>query len=123
MYSSLHNEFGARYALEIWHKYEDKAHVERVSHIQNYDLCNIFGGGLKGILEDLDVRNDCNEPIRKLEMDYQENKDANGNFTQEAIQYMLNDVKGLYYAILKLNRFMFDKWHLEIVDCKKPAFI
>jgi len=121
MYESLHNPFGARYMYTIWHYYENKEH-KRVCHkIKIYDLCNIFVGGLGKLLNDFDIEDENGHKLRKLEMDYQANKDAEGHFTQEAIDYMIVDVKGLYYLIKKCDEYIKQRYNMQLTP--KPDFM
>lgn len=115
LYESLHNPFGARYMYTIWYYYENKEH-KRVCHkIKIYDLMNIFTGGLAHLLEEFKITDINGNDLRKLEMDYQTNTDINGNYTSEAINYMIMDVKGLYYLILKCNEYLVTRYKLQIV--------
>lgn len=121
LYESLHNPFGARYMYTIWYYYENKAH-KRVCHkIKIYDLMNIFTGGLAKLLEEFKIEDINGKPLRKLEMDYQTNTDANGNYTQDAIDYMIMDVKGLYYLILKCNDYLQSRYNMQLIP--KPDFM
>lgn len=121
MFESLHNPFGARYMFTIWYYYENKAH-KRVCHkIKIYDLMNIFTGGLARLLEEFKIEDIHGKPLRKLEMDYQTNTDANGNYTNEAIDYMIVDVKGLYYLILKCNEYLESRYNMHLIP--KPDFM
>lgn len=121
MYESLHNPYGARYMYTIWHYYENKAHKKVCHKIKIYDLCNIFVGGLAKLLNDFDIRDKNGQKLRKLEMDYQCNKDANGQYTKEAIDYMIVDVKGLYYLIEKCNNYITTKYNMQLTP--KPDFM
>lgn len=121
LYESLHNPFGARYMYTIWHYYENKEHKKVCHKIKIYDLCNIFVGGLEKLLKDFDIRDANGIPLRKLEMDYQNNKDANGNFTIDAINYMIVDVKGLYYLIEKCDKYIKEKYNMKLTP--KPDFM
>lgn len=96
-YTSLENDFGARYQLQIWKSYININSKESVHKFKMIDLCNISGGGLAKNLESYDIRNEKNEKIRKLEMDY-----TNGDIESD-LQYMINDTKGLYYLAQKIS--------------------
>lgn len=93
-YRSLNGEFGQRYELDIWKSYKNRKAMLKVHKFKMVDLCNIFGGGLAKNLADWDIRDDNNEPIRKLEMDY---------FTGDNLQYKINDVKGLMRLVYKIE--------------------
>lgn len=121
MYESLHNAFGARYMYTIWYYYENKEHKKVCHKIKIYDLMNIFTGGLAKLLNDFDITDTKGNKLRKLEMDYQTNKDTNGKFTQEAIDYMIVDVKGLYYLILKCNEYLMSRYNMQLIP--KPDFM
>lgn len=100
-YESLHNDMGARYAYKLWFPYRNADRHIYVHAIELHDFMKLLVGGLKRVLEDLDVRDNDGQPIRKLTMEYQAvNTD---NLTQEEIEYCAVDVKGLYFAIKKFN--------------------
>ena len=121
MYESLHNPYGARYMYTIWHYYENKEHKKVCHKIKIYDLCNIFVGGLAKLLKDFDIEDEDGNKLRKLEMDYQDNKDANGNYTKEAIDYMIVDVKGLHYLIKKCDAYIKERYNMKLTP--KPDFM
>ena len=103
-YESLHNDMGARYAYKLWAKYHHDNRHEYVHAFELRDFMKFVGGGLRALLEDLDVRDNDGNPIRKLEMDYQaidaEHVEA---IADGDIDYCCNDVKGLYFAIKQFN--------------------
>lgn len=114
-FESLHSAFGARYCYTIRYHYVNK-NKKLVAHkFKIYDLMNIFTGGLAKLLNDFNIMDENGNKLRKLEMDYQTNKDENGNFTQDAIKYMIIDVKGLYYLIKKCNDYIETKYHLSLM--------
>ena len=120
-YTSLHSPFGARYSYTIWYYYENK-NKKRVAHkFVIYDLMNIFTGGLAKLLENFDIEDEAGNKLRKLEMDYQTNTDVNGNYTEEAIKYMIMDVKGLYYLIKKCNDYIEARYNMRLMP--KPDFM
>lgn len=121
MYQSLHSNYGARYSYTIWFKHENKNHKKVYHKIVIYDLMNIFTGGLAKLLKDLDIRDANGNELRKLEMDYQTNTDENGNYTQEAINYMIMDVKGLYYVVQKCHDYIKEKYNMNLIP--KPDFM
>lgn len=100
-YESIHNDMGARYAYKLWVQYKHYDRHEYVHAVEYRDFMKLITGGLKRLLNDLDVRDNEGNPIRKLTMEYQA-VDTN-NLTQEEIDYCANDVKGLYFAIKKFN--------------------
>ena len=120
MYESLHSEFGQRYQLKLWYVYENKEHKKVYHKIVIYDLCNIFGGGLRKLLNDFDIHDENGNPIRKLEMDYQDNQ-VDGKFTDEAIEYMKIDGKGLYYLVLKCHEYVSNHYNMNMLP--KPDFM
>ena len=93
-YRSLNGEFGQRYQLDVWKVYKNRKATKKVHRIRMVDLCNIFGGGLGKNLKDWDIRDENNNPIRKLEMDY---------FKGDNLQYKINDVKGLMRLVYKVD--------------------
>lgn len=99
-YQSLHSAFGQRYCMRIWKSYIDRQSHKKVHNFRMIDLCNIVAGGLKKNLENWDIRDENNEPIRKLEMDYVEDTIENG------IEYIVNDTKGLMRLAMKVNETM-----------------
>ena len=97
-FSSLNSDFGQRYQMQIWKKYKNRKHAEVVHKWRMIDLCNIYGGGLARNLADWDIRDEDGNPVRKLEMDYDE-----GNIERD-LQYMINDTKGLHLLAIKVDK-------------------
>lgn len=101
-YESIHNDSGARYAYKLWWPYKQvKDRHTYVHSVDIRDFMKLLTGGLAKVLEDLDVRDNDGQPIRKLTMEYQD-VDQN-NLKEDEIAYCCNDVKGLYFAIKKFN--------------------
>ena len=100
-YESLHSDMGARYAYKLWFPYRHRDGHIYVHSLEFHDFMKLMGGGLKKILQDLDVADRNGEPIRKLEMDYQHVDTA--NLTQAEIDYCRVDVEGLYFAVKKFD--------------------
>ena len=103
-YESIHNDMGARYAYKIWVPYRnDNRHV--YVHATEYrDFMKLITGGLGRLLEDLDVKDNEGVPIRKLTMEYQNvNAQTVMDLTDAEIDYCMNDVKGLYFAVKIFN--------------------
>lgn len=98
-YNSLNGDFGQRYQMQIWKKYINRNSIEYIHKFKMIDLCNICSGGLAKNLEDWKIEDEDGTPIRKLEMEY---SIADLNNIND-IQYMINDVKGLFYLSLKVN--------------------
>ena len=121
MYTSLHSAYGARYSYTIWYQHENKNHKKVYHKIVLYDLMNIFAGGLAKLLNDLKITDIHGNDLRKLEMDYQTNQDENGNYTDEAINYMIMDVKGLYYVVEKCHNYINEKYKMQLIP--KPDFM
>lgn len=99
-YKSLNGDFGQRYQMQLWVMYRDKQYHQHVKKIKMIDLCNVLAGGLKKNLEDFDVRDENDDPVRKLEMDYVK-ADI---YSAKDLQYMINDVKGLHLLTLKFDK-------------------
>ena len=100
-YESLHNDMGARYAYKIWFPYRNADRHMYCHAFELHDFMKLLVGGLRRVLEDLDVTDNEGNPIRKLTMEYQA-VDTN-NLTQAEIDYCAVDVKGLYFAVKKFN--------------------
>lgn len=100
-YESIHNDMGARYAYKLWVPYKHYDRHNYVHAVEYRDFMKLVTGGLKKLLEDLNVVDLEGNPIRKLEMKYQDvNTD---DLTEDEIDYCANDVKGLYFAIKQFN--------------------
>ena len=101
-YESLHSDMGARYAYKLWVPYRNvKDRHKYVHSVEFRDFMKLIPGGLRKLLEDLEITDNDGNPVRKLEMNYQAvNSSA---LTQEEIGYCCNDVKGLYFAVKKFN--------------------
>jgi hypothetical protein len=100
-YESIHNDMGARYAYKLWVPYKHYDRHEYVHAVEYRDFMKLVTGGLRKLLEDLNVVDLEGNPIRKLEMEYQAvNTD---DLTEDEIDYCANDVKGLYFAIKQFN--------------------
>ena len=92
-YESIHNDMGARYAYKLWVPYKHYDRHKYVHAIEYRDFMKLVTGGLKKLLEDLNIVDLEGNPIRKLEMEYQAvNTD---DLTEDEIDYCANDVKGL----------------------------
>lgn len=100
-YESIHNDMGARYAYKLWTPYKHADRHTYVHAVEYRDFMKLVTGGLAKLLEDLDIRDNDGQPIRKLTMEYQ-GIDQN-NLTDDEIAYCCNDVKGLYFAVKKFN--------------------
>jgi len=104
-YNSLHGEQGQRYKLTLSYEYKrsgrDVNRHKQIYTFSNYDFMNFFNGGLAKNLEAFNVVDFENNPIRKLEMDYQAEE-----IDQNAIQYMRNDVDGLYHLVRIASEFL-----------------
>ena len=100
-YESIHNDMGARYAYKLWVPYKHYDRHNYVHAIEYRDFMKLVTGGLKKLLNDLNVVDNDGNPIRKLDMEYQSVK--TDNLTEDEIDYCANDVKGLYFAIKQFN--------------------
>lgn len=120
-YNSLHNEMGARYSLKLWKEWKGKGRKQdRHKHVHsftNYDFCNLFGGGLARCLESFDVSDFNGNKIRKLEMDYQGENDAQN---EQSLQYMKNDVHGLYHLVRIANSWLESNIGYSLVSGTRP---
>lgn len=103
-YSSLHSSMGARYEYKLWYQFKNEKYNLRTHPVSFRDFMKFIQGGLGKCLENLDVRDNHGEPVRKLTMDYQD-VDPD-NLTDEQIAYCENDVKGLYFAVKQLDEFI-----------------
>lgn len=100
-YESIHNDMGARYAYKLWVPYKHYDRHNYVHAIEYRDFMKLVTGGLKKLLNDLNVVDNDGNAIRKLTMEYQAvNTDA---LSEDEIDYCANDVKGLYFAIKQFN--------------------
>lgn len=100
-YESIHNNMGARYGYKVWFPYRNKDRHCYTHAVEFRDFMKIVSGSLKKVLQDLNVVDNDGVAIRKLEMNYQ-NVNFN-NLTEEEINYCVNDVKGLYFAVKQFN--------------------
>ena len=100
-YESIHNDMGARYAYKLWVPYKHADRHEYVHAIEYRDFMKLVTGGLKKLLNDLDVKDNEGNPIRKLTMEYQAVNTEDPS--EDDIDYCANDVKGLYFAIKQFN--------------------
>lgn len=102
-YQSLHNDMGARYAYKLWIPYRNENRHEYVHAVEYRDFMKLVVGGLGKLLEDLDIRDNDGNEIRKLKMDYQSIEPTLEALNDDDIAYCENDVKGLYFAVKKVN--------------------
>ncbi len=102
-YESIHNDMGARYAYKLWVEYKNASRHKYVHAIEYRDFMKLVTGGLKKLLNDLDVRDNDGNPIRKLTMEYQAVSTDVDTISDDDIAYCENDVKGLYFAIKQFN--------------------
>lgn len=100
-YESIHNDMGARYAYKLWVPYRHADRHEYVHAVEYRDFMKLVTGGLKKLLNDLDVKDNDGNPIRKLTMEYQAVNTEDPS--EDDIDYCANDVKGLYFAIKQFN--------------------
>ena len=102
-YESIHNDMGARYAYKLWVEYKNASRHKYVHAIEYRDFMKLVTGSLKKLLNDLDVRDNDGNPIRKLTMEYQAVSTDVDTISDDDIAYCENDVKGLYFAIKQFN--------------------
>lgn len=100
-FESVHNDMGARYAYKLWFPYRNADRHIYCHAVEIHDFMKLLVGGLRRVLEDLDVCDNDGQPLRKLTMEYQ--AVDTDNLTQEEIEYCAVDVKGLYFAVKKFN--------------------
>ena len=103
-YESIHNDMGARYAYKLWLPYKNVNRHEYVHAIEYRDFMKLITGGLKRLLNDLNVVDNDGTPIRKLTMEYQNVITEIDGISDDDIAYCENDVKGLYFAIKMFNK-------------------
>lgn len=103
-YESVHNDMGARYAYKLWVEYHNENRHDYVHAIEYRDFMKLITGGLKRLLNDLNVVDNDGNPIRKLTMEYQAVSTDVDTISDEDIAYCENDVKGLYFAIKMFNK-------------------
>ena len=112
-YESIHNDTGARYAYKLWIPYRSPKDRHTYTHAVEYrDFMKLFGGGLASVLNDLDIRDNDGNAIRKLSMEYQA-VDVN-NPTEDDVAYCRNDVAGLYFAVKQFNATMESRTNGEL---------
>ena len=102
-YESLHNDMGARYAYKLWVQYKHQDRHNYVHAVEYRDFMKLIAGGLKRLLEDLNVVDNEGNAIRKLTMEYQAVSTDIDGISDNDIAYCENDVKGLYFAIKMFN--------------------
>ena len=103
-YESIHNDMGSRYAYKLWIPYRNEKNRHKMVHsVEFRDFMNFLSGGLRAVLQDLDVRDNDGNPIRKLHMDYQNVKPTAKDLSEDELAYCRNDVAGLYFAIKQFN--------------------
>lgn len=96
-FNSLHGQQGQRYKLTFWYEYLNKNKDCKTHKTEMIDLFNVLQGGLAKNLEDWNVTDGDGNEIRKLEMDYVNDSIDN------CINYLINDVVGLYYLAIKFS--------------------
>lgn len=103
-YESVHNDMGARYAYKLWIPYRNENRHTYTHAVEYRDFMKLITGGLKRLLNDLDVEDNDGNKVRKLTMEYQNVSTDIDTINDEDIAYCENDVKGLYFAIKKFNK-------------------
>ena len=103
-YESVHNDMGARYAYKLWTPYKNENRHTYVHAVEYRDFMKLITGGLKRLLNDLDVEDNDGVKVRKLTMEYQNVNTDLYKLNDDEIAYCENDVKGLYFAIKKFNK-------------------
>ena len=95
---NLAGDFGQRYEMRIWHEYVNDKCERKVANWKMIDICNISAGGLARNLNDWDIRDRENKPVRKSTMDY------TYDTIESAFEYMEIDAKGLYLLAQKIDK-------------------
>lgn len=121
LYKELSGNMGQRYMYELHYVTKNKSRHSYAFELRFYDFKNILKGGLKRILEELDVEDAEGNKLRKLSMEYQE-VDYD-NMTAAELAYVDLDVKGLYYAIKKFDKYLLDatQGRRALVTASKPS--
>lgn len=96
-FNSLHGQQGQRYKLTFWYEYFNKNRDRKVHKTEMIDLFNVLQGGLAKNLKDWDIKDKYGNEIRKLEMDYVNDK------IDDCVDYLIVDVVGLYYLTIKFS--------------------
>lgn len=109
-YTSLNGEFGQRYQMQVWKSYLNRNSKKVTRKFKMIDICNISGGGLAKNLEDWDIRDEDNNPIRKLTMDY-----VSASIESD-LPYMIADVKGLFYLGEKIDKTLKEITGFSLLD-------
>lgn len=112
-FDSLHGRQGQRYQYRISYPYRDRQRRQGHHQFKMLDFCNILGGGLGNLLKDLDVRDFDDVPIRKTTMEYQSTE-----ITAERIEYMRNDVIGLFHAVRTFGEYLAESSGINILSIK-----
>lgn len=101
-FQSLNGDFGQRYQLRVWQECLNRNYKAVTREFKFVDVCNVFGGGLAKNLSDWEICDYEGNPIRKLEMDY-----ASADIEQD-INYLINDTKGLFLLVEKIDKTILD---------------
>lgn len=112
-YVSLNGDFGQRYSLTIWKSYKSRKGNINVHKTKMFDICNIFGGGLKKNLEDWHIVDKDNNEVRKLSMDYV----ASDIHNEEDLKYMIVDTQGLALLSQKIDATIKEITGFSLYDC------
>lgn len=102
-WDDLHGAQGERYSFTIGYG---------SIFCKMYDVVNFFKTSLEKMLKAFDVRDDRGEKIRKLTMDYQHGENE---------EYLINDVKGLYFAIKAIDEKMTALFEKPLLSSKPYA--
>ena len=113
-YESIHNDMGARYAYKLWVEYRNEDRHKYVHAVEYRDFMKLIAGGLKRLLNDLKVKDNDGNDIRKLTMEYQAVITDVDGISDNDIEYCENDVKGLYFAIKMFNETIEDQSNNEL---------
>lgn len=89
-FTTLISEMGQFYSIEIYFDTHNKKHVNKVTI---YDSLKILNFSVDQIAKDFNL------PIRKLEIDYKEQRDVDHVLTEQEIDYIRNDVEIMARAL------------------------
>lgn len=95
-FTTLISDTGQFYSIEIYFEVKSKNHINKVTI---YDSLKILNFSVDMIAKDFNL------PIRKLNIDYKENREVGHELTPEEVDYIRNDVEIMARAL----KIMFDE--------------
>lgn len=102
-WDDLHGSQGERYSFTIGYG---------EVFCKMFDVVNFFKTSLAKMLKSFDVRDENGVPVRKLTMDYQDGGNED---------YLINDVKGLYFAVKAIDEKMTEIFEKPLLSSKPYA--